>query len=110
MPLPFGYYAGGVSLKTIGDALGHRDPESTAVYLRLAVDDLREVGLPVPKAVSAAVLSTHDWKSSPPRVRSRTGPYPPPPTRFRTGLGASMQRHIATKQALGREESLALLG
>jgi integrase/recombinase XerD len=93
----------GVTLKTIGDALGHRDPESTAVYLRLAVEDLREVGLPVPKAVSAAVLPTHDWKNGPPRVRSRSGRYPPPPTRFRSGLGDSMQQHIATKQALGRQ-------
>jgi site-specific recombinase XerD len=93
----------GVSLKTIGDALGHRDPESTAVYLRLAVDDLREVGLPVPKAVSAAVLPMRDWKNRLPRVRSRTGPYPPAPTCFRSGLGASMQRYIAAKQALGRQ-------
>src|SRR4029453_4586306 len=85
-----------VTLKNIGDALGHRDPESTAVYLRLAVDDLREVGLPVPKAVSAVVLPTRDWKNLLPQVRSRTGPYPPPPTCFRSGLGASMQRHIAT--------------
>jgi integrase/recombinase XerD len=38
----------GTSLKTIGDILGHRSPESTAVYLRLATEDLRGVGLPVP--------------------------------------------------------------
>jgi site-specific recombinase XerD len=37
-----------LSLKTIGDLLGHRSPESTAVYLRLATDDLREVGLHIP--------------------------------------------------------------
>lgn len=30
------------SLKTIGDLLGHRRPESTASYLRLATDQLRE--------------------------------------------------------------------
>jgi len=93
----------GVSLKTIGDTLGHRDPESTTVYLRLAVDDLREVGLPVPKATSIAVLPTPDWKNRLPRVRSRTGPCPPAPTRFRSVLGAAMQRYIATKQALGRQ-------
>lgn len=39
----------GVSLKAIGDMLGHRTFESTCVYLRLAVDDLREVALPMPK-------------------------------------------------------------
>ncbi len=93
----------GVSLKTIGDTLGHCDPESTAVYLRLAVDDLREVGLPVPKGASTGDLPDPDWKRRLPRVRSGIGPYPPPPTRFRSGLGDSMQRYIATKQALGRQ-------
>lgn len=38
----------GTSLKTIGDILGHRCPESTSTYLRLATEDLREVSLPVP--------------------------------------------------------------
>ena len=38
-------------LKTIGDLLGHRHPESTANYLRLATDQLREVGLPVPRTL-----------------------------------------------------------
>ena len=44
----------GTSLKTIGDLLGHRSPESTTVYLRLAVEDLREVGLSVPPAIRHA--------------------------------------------------------
>ena len=39
----------GVSLKTLGDLLGHRLAESTCVYLRLATNDLRGVALPVPK-------------------------------------------------------------
>ena len=38
----------GLSLKTIGDLLGHRTLESTAVYIRLAVDDLRGVALDLP--------------------------------------------------------------
>jgi integrase/recombinase XerD len=38
----------GVSLKAIGDLLGHRTVESTQAYVRLAVDDLRGVPLPVP--------------------------------------------------------------
>ena len=41
----------GLSLKTIGDLLGHRTLESTCVYLRLAVDDLRDVALALPAAV-----------------------------------------------------------
>lgn len=42
----------GTSLKTIGDLLGHRRPESTANYIRVATDQLREVGLPVPRALA----------------------------------------------------------
>ena len=38
----------GTSVKVIGDVLGHRNPESTCVYLRLATDDLRGVALEVP--------------------------------------------------------------
>jgi integrase/recombinase XerD len=39
---------GTVSLKTIGDLLGHRSAESTEVYLRLATDDLRAVSIDLP--------------------------------------------------------------
>lgn len=38
----------GMSLKSIGDVLGHRSTESTCVYLRLDLDDLRDVALPLP--------------------------------------------------------------
>jgi len=37
-----------VSLKTIGDILGHRATKSTTAYLRLATEDLRSVGLDIP--------------------------------------------------------------
>jgi integrase/recombinase XerD len=40
----------GLPLKTIGDLLGHRSPESTDIYLRLALNDLREVGLHIPSS------------------------------------------------------------
>jgi len=40
----------GMSLKLIGDLLGHRDAESTCIYLRLATEDLRQVPLAVPPA------------------------------------------------------------
>ena len=42
----------GTSLKTIGDLLGHRTAESTFVYLRLAIEDLRGVALSLPKALA----------------------------------------------------------
>lgn len=38
----------GASLKAIGDLLGHRSPESTCVYLRLHVEDLRDAALDLP--------------------------------------------------------------
>ena len=38
----------GASLKTIGDLLGHRSAEATCVYLRLAVEDLRDGALALP--------------------------------------------------------------
>jgi site-specific recombinase XerD len=37
-----------VPLKTIGDLLGHQSAESTGIYLRLPIDDLRTVSLEVP--------------------------------------------------------------
>ena len=39
----------GTPLKLIGDLLGHRLAESTCMYLRLAVEDLRDVALDLPK-------------------------------------------------------------
>lgn len=40
-----------VPLKIIGDVLGHKSAKSTAVYLKLATEDLRAVGLTIPKEV-----------------------------------------------------------
>lgn len=39
----------GTRPKLIGDILGHRDPKSTSVYLRVATEKLRELALPVPR-------------------------------------------------------------
>jgi site-specific recombinase XerD len=35
----------GFSLKAIGDLLGHRSPESTFIYTKVAIEDLRGVAL-----------------------------------------------------------------
>jgi integrase len=40
-----------VPLKAIGDILGHRSAASTRPYLKLATEDLRAIGLEVPKGV-----------------------------------------------------------
>ena len=44
--------SGGVPIKVIGDVLGHRSERSTAVYLKLATNDLRAVALDLPAGVS----------------------------------------------------------
>jgi site-specific recombinase XerD len=41
----------GLSLKSIGDVLGHRSGEATSVYLKLATSELRAVGLDIPLEV-----------------------------------------------------------
>src|SRR5262249_50218844 len=92
----------GVGLPTIGAALGHRHCESTAVYLRLAVEDLQEVGLPVPQGGNAAVPERRGWKRKlvPARERPRA---PLGPAGFRRGLAESMRRYLRTRRALGRD-------
>jgi len=74
----------GVAIGTIGDVLGHRDPESTGVYLRLEIEDLREVGLPVPQGGKAATLEPMKWFNKLPRVRFRVA-RPLPKTDFHSG-------------------------
>lgn len=46
----------GVGIKVIGDLMGHGSIVSTAVYLRLQSDVLREVALPVPTARTGGVV------------------------------------------------------
>ena len=41
----------GLPLKSIGDVLGHRSTEATAVYLKLATSELRTIGLDIPVEV-----------------------------------------------------------
>lgn len=41
-----------VPLKTVGDVLGHRSAHSTGVYLKLATEDLRAIGLEIPSGVA----------------------------------------------------------
>lgn len=38
----------GTDIKTLSDILGHRDPETTSIYTRAAVQRLRRLALPVP--------------------------------------------------------------
>ena len=91
----------GVGIKTIGDALGHRDLESTSIYLRLGVDDLREVALPAPPWITASPCQALAPARSLPRLRA---PRPDRhlPRRFHSSLAASLQRFVDLKRTLGR--------
>jgi integrase len=90
----------GVSIKAIGDALGHRDIESTSVYLRLNVDDLRAVALPAPVTPPGQPIKLVPSKSLP---RIRPGrPSHNLPARFHSRFAPSLQRFVDLKRALGR--------
>lgn len=96
-----------VPLKAISDTLGHRRLDSTAIYLPLATEELREVAMPVPKlAAVSCPLPRSGWAHRIPRVRFHKGAYPPPPTHFRSGLAAPIQRYLSVKRALGRKYDL----
>ncbi len=89
----------GVGMKTIGDTLGHRDVESTLTYLRLDIEDLRMVALPLPTQRAAATQ---------PSVAQTYQPRPRAATfsrrlsqRFRSKLAASLQRFVRFKHTLG---------
>jgi len=91
----------GVAIKTIGDAMGHRDIESTAVYLRLDVETLGEVGLPVPPPVQSG-LEKLVAVSSVPRIRTHR-PLHKLPDHFQSRFASSLQRYLDLKRALGRK-------
>ena len=93
----------GVSLPTIGAALGHRNCESTGIYLRLAIEDLREVGLPVPQGGKAPVPEQRHWKQKLiPASRGKLRGHPGR-TGFRSGLAESLRRYLRIRHALGRD-------
>lgn len=50
----------GVGVKAIGDVLGHRDLESTCVYLRLDKESLRGVAIEVPTATNVRAGVHHE--------------------------------------------------
>ena len=90
----------GVSIKAIGDALGHRDIESTSIYLRLNLEDLREAALPVPATSvdeSVMLVSVKSLPQIRPARRSLNLP-----ARFQSRFAPSLQRFVDLKRALGR--------
>jgi site-specific recombinase XerD len=91
----------GTSLKGIGDILGHRSTTSTTQYLRLDVEDLRHVALPVP--VTASTESPNVPEIRVPQPRHRVGARVAPlEWGWRSFLGKAMQDYLAIQQAFGR--------
>lgn len=93
----------GVSMKAIGDTLGHRDVRSTAQYLRLDLGDLRTVGLAALPSAQPASLLTGDWQARFPKIRSLTGPQPRSEKGFRSAFGPAIERFLVTRRMLGRK-------
>ena len=91
----------GVGIKTIGDTLGHRDIESTSIYLRLGVDDLRGVALPAPPSIAHGSVPRLVSTRSLPRVRGLR-PSRDLPKHFHSSLANSLQRFLDLKRTLGR--------
>lgn len=60
----------GTSVKVIGDVLGHHNVESTCVYLRLAIEDLRSVALEVPDYADIDICVDANAINGLPQVRS----------------------------------------
>jgi integrase len=95
----------GVGMKTIGDALGHRDIESTFVYLRLDVDDLREVAQTVPVPIPSSSALPLVPSSKLPPIRQARAHYHLPKC-FQSLFAASLQRFLDVKRTLGRSYAL----
>jgi integrase/recombinase XerD len=91
----------GMTIGIIGGTLGHRTFESTSIYLRLAVDDLREVGLPVPAGEEAADLEKGSKKKLPP-IRLPRLTKPISGEGFVSSLAISLDTYLANRRALGR--------
>ena len=89
-------------MRQIGEALGHRDCQSTAVYLRLAVDDLRHVGLPLPVSDKPASLDPTGWTQKLPKARTEKRRPPLNRSGFGSGLAGALRRYLAIRRALGR--------
>lgn len=102
----------GISVKTIGDLLGHRNADSTYAYLRLGIDDLRKVALPVPVVPPetlgiSRIHTAHSYsqKGKPPKSKVKSEVV------LKSFLAGEIHDYIKIKRSMGREyknESIAL--
>jgi site-specific recombinase XerD len=93
----------GTSVKAIGDLLGHRSAESTCVYLRLAIEDLRSVALPVPQGSSVDMsINVSNCRSSTSNQKKATKSFTKSSTPLRSFLAEDIQDYLKLKRSLGR--------
>lgn len=97
----------GASAKAIGDLLGHRDAESTCVYLRLATEELRTVALPVPeecRSETPIILGPIPPRS---REKEKGGTRQVEVNRFVPSfLSPEIEVYLQLKRSLGRNYSI----
>jgi len=92
----------GTSVKSIGDLLGHRNAESTCVYLRLATEDLRGVALPVPQG-SQPDLRINMVNRLRQKVNRKKGiESPSGSSPLRSFLAEEIKAYLQLKRAFGR--------
>jgi len=95
----------GNSVKAIGDLLGHSNLESTGVYLRLAIEDLRCVPLPLPQKFNIAVpenlILEHYLRKTGNHHKFDTERGKP--KSLNSYLAESITDYIQLKKSLGRE-------
>jgi integrase len=92
----------GASTKDIADIFGHRNPTSTSAYLRLDVDDLRPVALPVPRQGLEEVPTQTPSPAGSARWRggARTAPLG---WAWRSFLKKPLTDYLSVQRALGRD-------
>jgi integrase/recombinase XerD len=89
----------GTSIKAIGDLLGHRTAESTCVYLRLALEDLRSVALPVPLKTSPVSC----FRAKCPYSGQKREVMAPLRSPLRSILAEEIEEYLRLKRSLGRK-------
>ena len=99
----------GTSLPQISQVMGHRDFNSTSEYLRLDVEDLRQVALPVPRfhrdgLAEFGCQSRSSSSTDPGRKFRPMGSVTAPAWKgFHSFLARAMQSFLALHRALGRK-------
>lgn len=96
----------GTSVKAIGDLLGHRDAESTCVYLRLATEDLRSLALAVPEGARGGPPVIIGMKKTRAAVKPQdAGQKGKPCTAVPSAIAPEIEAYLALKRSLGRKFS-----